>query len=134
MKYIIIGIVGLILGVVGAVIYIDGKTVVINPVGGEYNQNVFQKVATSSAMTIGTSSSDLIATSTNRIYLRITNTDANYVCLSLDSDKAAVNCQGIYLAASGGTYEMTGANLYTGAINAISNTAASVLTIVEATR
>ncbi len=104
------------------------------PIGAVYNQNSFRKVATSSAMSIGTTSSQLIATSTNRVYLRITNTDANYVCLSFDADKPAVDCQGIYLGASGGSYEISTDNLYKGAIRAISNTGASVITITEAVR
>ena len=129
LKYFIAGAIAVAL--IGG-IFALGKTEA--PTGAVYNQNEFRTVATSSQMSIGTSSTQLIATSTDRIYLRITNTDANYVCLSFDADKPAVDCEGIYLGASGGSYEITSDNLYKGAIQAIGNTAASSLTITEAVR
>lgn len=102
-------------------------------VGGAYNNNYFATVSTNTAVTAATSSTSILAKNASRTYARITNTDANFVCLSLAA-ATAVDCEGIYLAASGGTYEITPDNLYIGEIRAISNTASSVLTVTEAVK
>lgn len=104
---------------------------------GTNNINRFTRVATSSAISVGVTPTDntlLLATSTSRKYAIFVNTDANYVCLQFktsDSDPVATDCQGIYLAASGGTYEIDFSNLYAGPIFASSNTATSVVTVLE---
>ena len=97
---------------------------------GQLNQ-LGTSVATSGAINVTTASLQVSATNTARKYLAIVNTGSNYVCLNLNADKPAVDCGGIYLAANGGSYEINLDNLYTGAIQAIANTAAVKVTVVE---
>lgn len=99
-------------------------------IGGGINTPTFSKMATSSAITVGTSSTLIQATSSRQYYVFV-NDGSNVVYLSFNGDAAAVANSGIRLNASGGTYEMylDKGNLYTGTIRAIATVGASVVTV-----
>jgi hypothetical protein len=96
---------------------------------GSVEVNRITAYASSSAVTLGTSSTYVTATSTSRVYLKITNVGSNYVCLNFN-DKAAVDCEGVYLG-QGDSFVSSGENLYTGAIRGIANTGATAITFIE---
>lgn len=82
-------------------------------------------------MAVTTSSSQILASTTCSQYIALVNDGSNTIYLALDADKPAVANQGIRLNSSGGSFEMSAndANLYNGAIRAISTTGNSSLTI-----
>lgn len=136
-KELIIGL-AILLGVVGvAFVWFSNKP---EGIGGAFYGTDYSDTATSSKMIVGLNpaaiyakTTQLVATSSSRVYLAIVNTGTNYVCLNLDAS-IAQNCKGIYLAPSGGSFEINETNLYTGTITAIANSASTTVTIVEANR
>lgn len=98
--------------------------------GGSVDWPIFDKMATSSAITVGTSST-LVQATTTRQYMVIVNDGSNVVYLALNGDAPAIANSGIRLNASGGNYELTpeDANLYQGAIRAIAVGGSSVITV-----
>lgn len=92
-----------------------------SPSLGELNR--FTSV-TNTAVACGTSDAVVLATSTGRQYVAITNTSATPVYLALGA--AAVGSRGIYLGASGGAFEINQDNLFTGAIHCIASSTAIV--------
>lgn len=100
--------------------------------GTDFNVIDGADVSVSSSVAVQTSSTEVIGTSTSRTYLKIVNTGSNYVCLQMDNDREAVDCEGVYLAANGGAHEINSENLYTGAINAIASSSEAIITVYEA--
>ena len=70
------------------------------------------------------SSTQILTANTSREYVAITNTGSTILYLAFGND--AVSGNGIYLVASGGSYEMSGDNLYLGAIYGISSASLNV--------
>lgn len=97
---------------------------------GAYEPSTFQKMATSSAITVGETST-LIQATTTRQYMVIVNDGAYPVYLNLSADEPAVANSGIRLNASGGSYEIIkgDGNGYNGAIRAIAVGGSSVVTV-----
>jgi len=95
----------------------------------ESQSNLFLTVATSSGMTVTTSSSLVTASSTNRSYYVIVNDGSNTVYLQFN-DKDATVGSGIRLNANGGSYEINPDNLYRGAIRAIASGGSSNITVM----
>lgn len=108
------------------VVNVPDREVTLSGAGAE-----FYTVASSSAITVQTSSTLVTATSTARSYLAIVNDGSNVVYLNFD-DKAAVANSGVRLNANGGTLELNSENLYKGAIRAIASGGTSVITFLEA--
>lgn len=83
--------------------------------------------------TVGVASAAAVSAKTNRQYLCLVNTSANWIYLGFGSNAAVVG-SGVALAPNGGSYEMTSGsgNLHDLAINAIASAAASNLAIQEA--
>lgn len=80
---------------------------------------------TNTSVACGTSDTVVLATSTGRQYVAITNTSASApVYLALGA--AAVGSKGIYLGAAGGAFEINQDNLFTGAIHCIASSTAIV--------
>lgn len=99
-------------------------------VKGSIDYPSFDKMGTSSAITVGTGDT-LIQATTSRQYMVIVNDGSNVVYLALDGDTAAVANKGIRLNAAGGSYEIMAneANDYRGAIRAIAVGGSSVVTV-----
>lgn len=93
--------------------------------GGE---NIFFTVSTSSAVTVGITSTFLLATSTERQYCAIVNDGSNPIYLSFNDVPAVAN-SGLRLNASGGSFEIDSNNLYKGALRAIASGGTSVTTV-----
>ncbi len=85
--------------------------------------------STAGTATASASSTLALATNSNRIYALLINTGANDAWLALGTD--AVVGSGIYLKAGGGSYEITGANLYRGPINVITTSSTSNIATTE---
>jgi hypothetical protein len=83
---------------------------------------------TSASSTVTTTSSQVLATSTSRIYAAIVNDGSNSVYLSVGVN--AVAGKGILLTANGGSYEINDQNLITGGIYAITSTGSSNVTVL----
>lgn len=79
---------------------------------------------TNTSVACGTSDTLVLATSSGRQYVAITNTSATPVYLALGT--TAVGSNGIYLGASGGAFEINQDNLFTGAIHCIASSTAIV--------
>lgn len=93
--------------------------------------NRFEGVATSSQMTLAAATDTrILATSTSRAYVEITNDGATTVYLSFNSDKAAASQMGLTLNSSSTMKLLPGENLYSGSIRAIS-AGTPTLTITE---
>jgi len=92
--------------------------------------NSFSNMATSSRITVTTSSTDILASSTPRQYAAIVNDGSNVVYLNFNGATAVAN-SGLRLNANGGTFEITSENLYKGQITAIASGGSSVVTVVE---
>lgn len=96
----------------------------------------FATFATSSHMLVGLNPSltyrhtTVLLASSTRDYAAIVNTGSNYVCLNLGATPAK-NCEGIYLAPGGGSFEITRDNPFHGTITAIANSATTSVTVVE---
>ena len=87
--------------------------------------------AAPTAVAVGVASGVLVAANPDRRYLCLVNTSANIVSLGFGAP--AVLNSGVTLIGAGSSYEMTEANLYRGAINAIASGAASNVGVQEST-
>jgi hypothetical protein len=84
----------------------------------------------SSAVTVATATSTEVASANvSRKYLKVWNTDTNDVWCKFG--ETATTSEGIYIAASGGSYEVNLQNLFIGALNCYSDSATSTLTLIE---
>jgi len=68
---------------------------------------------------VTTASTQVLAANPNRLYARFQNISDTVIHLSLGG--TATTSLGVYLAASGGAYEINQNNRYTGAVSAISS-------------
>lgn len=85
---------------------------------------------TNTSTSVATSTTQVRAANSGRQYLLLVNdSTAKFYC-SLGTASATLT-SGIPLIASGGYYEITPDNLYTGAIQCIATSTAGTLTIVE---
>ena len=82
-----------------------------------------------STVEAATSSTAIVRANVGRQYLQVCNTDANDTYCAFG--ETAVATQGIFLDASGGCFTVNLDNLFIGAFNCISETAASTLSIIE---
>lgn len=81
-------------------------------------------------VTVGTATAELAATNNNRKYLRVTNLSNAAIYLGFGED--AVLNKGVYVAASGGIFEMNINNLTNEAVNAISSASSKSVAVQEA--
>lgn len=95
------------------------------------NRIKVSQVETDSFVEVATSSTEIMATSTARVYGAIVNSGSNGIFLSLDGGPA-VDSSGIYIAPNGGSYEITPENLFVGPVYGIATTSPSIITVVEA--
>lgn len=93
------------------------------------NVNHLYGTITTSNATVTTSTTAVVAANGWRKYCVLVNSGTNPVFLALGV--AAVADKGIYLAPSGGRYEINEQNLFTGAINGIAVGGDSNVTITE---
>ena len=100
---------------------------VVNKLGGID----LYRIASSSAITVTTTSGLLRATTSGSGYAAIVNDGANVVYLNF-GDRPAVLYSGLRLNANGGTFEINDENLYKGAIRAITASGNSTTTYFEA--
>lgn len=102
---------------------------------GDMGVNRFGYVSTSTSVAVGSDlQTTVLATSTARRYALIRNTGSNAVCLGLSDDRVApvgTFCNGIYLAASGGEWEIDETNLYFGPIVGRATTATTTVSVIE---
>jgi hypothetical protein len=96
------------------------------------SSQVFFYVASSTAETVTTSNTTVLATSTGRTWARIANNSANAISCIYKNGAPATVGTGFIIAASS-TFEMNqlAEPVYTGAVNCISNNAASATIYVE---
>ena len=89
-------------------------------------------VNTVSSVTLAVSTTTVLSANQNRQYALIMNDSDTVIYLHLNAPTTtnALN-EGIRLNASGGSYEISRDNLYTGAISATSTAASKVLTTIE---
>jgi len=87
-------------------------------------------ITNSSSSVDSTSKNPILAGNGSRYYAAIVNDGATGVYLNLTSATATART-GIYLAPTGGSFEITCADRYLGAITAITASGTSTLTIVE---
>ena len=80
-------------------------------------------------VTVGATSTSVIAANQDRTYLILTNDSNEVIYLGLDN--AAESNKGIRLAASGGSVTFAGETLFKGAVNAICASGSKVLSIQE---
>lgn len=85
--------------------------------------------STSGGVTVGSSSTAILAANPDRKSATIVNASDEVVYLQLGA--TAVSGQGIYLAASGGAFNIDKNNLFTGAINGICASGGKVVTVTE---
>ena len=90
--------------------------------------NTFTTITTTNA-TVGSSTTQILASNSNRIYAIIVNDSDETIYLAL-SDSAEMN-KGIRLGANGGTFEINNNKHFTGAINAICTSGSKNVTITE---
>jgi hypothetical protein len=90
--------------------------------------NYIQKMSTTSAMLVTTSSAQVLGTSTARTYAAFVNDGANPVYIQLTGNPAKVG-EGIRLNSNGGSYEINELNLDISSVSAISSGGNSSLTI-----
>lgn len=88
-------------------------------------------VATHSAPTAGVASGVILAANINRRYALLVNDSNTDVYLALGV-AAALNT-GIRINANGGSYELSGTNLWKGVINGISGVAGKIVLVTEGT-
>lgn len=86
---------------------------------------------TATEATASTTSATALAANDDRLYALFVN-DSNKV-MYLRLGETAIQHEGIYLAASGGSYEINWTNLYQGVVNVICEEAGKVLMITEGT-
>ncbi|MES2224993.1 MAG: hypothetical protein V4478_03325 [Patescibacteria group bacterium] len=96
---------------------------------GAANAPTLLKNATNTGVAVGVASAAILTTNTARQNAVIVNGGSNAVYLGFGT--AAVVGQGVYLAPSGGTYQINDQNLYIGAINGITSTQTSQVTALE---
>lgn len=84
---------------------------------------------TNSGVSVATSNTAVLAANESRKRVIIVNAGASAVWLSLGA--AAVVGQGIFLAAVGGSFEISPDELYCGAINGISTSGTIVVGVTE---
>lgn len=92
------------------------------------NAAFIPKMSTSTAVMALTSSTDILSSSTARVYAIIVNDGLTPVYLGLDGKVAVVDA-GIRLNASGGAYEINQLNNYLGTIRAIASGTPALLTV-----
>lgn len=85
--------------------------------------------ATNESVTVGTSTTAILAANGQRHYAAIINSGSYPVYLGIGAE--AVANKGIYLAPSGGSYEINEQNLFIGAINGIAVGGDSNVTVVH---
>lgn len=95
--------------------------------------NLFFSVGTSTAETVGTSNTQILATSTGRTWARIANTGGNAITCIYKNGAAATVTNGFIIAASS-TFEMNqlAEPVYTGGVSCISDTGSAASIYVEA--
>lgn len=91
--------------------------------------NHYQSAPSQTAISVGTSSTSVLAANSNRKKVILCNDSANIIYISFNG-AAALNT-GLRLNANGGTYIGDGGCIETGAITAISGTASSNLLVIE---
>lgn len=91
---------------------------------------IFYSVATSSAESVGTSNTRILATSTGRTWMKLSNNSAFPIFCAYRNGAPAANNQGFLIAAST-TYEMNQLDspVYTGAVNCIAQGGAATIWI-----
>lgn len=89
--------------------------------------------ASTTAFTLGNSSTRILATSTQRWYAIISNTGTSSVYLNINNDNAAADDTGILLTASS-TFTINKDNLWQGSVTAISPRGTDALTVTELRR
>lgn len=126
----------------GSTTVVTGNVTVVQPTGTNLHIVVDSGTITANAGTFATASNtrvsvdnsstvQLLAANANRKYAYIMNQTGNAMYLKLGA--SAVVAQGILLS-NGGMYEITGENLWTGTVNAISSSpTASSLDVFEGT-
>lgn len=87
--------------------------------------------ATNTSVTVGTSSTAVLAANTDRKILILVNASDEAIYISLSS--TAVQGDGIYLSPSGGALTLDLQGMYTGAVSAICASGSKELTVMEAT-
>ena len=92
------------------------------------NPNFIQTMSTVSFATVSTASTPILNASSGRVYAVFVNDGTVPIYLRLASGSAVAD-SGIRLNASGGSYEINPANLYVGAISAVTASGSAVLTI-----
>lgn len=85
---------------------------------------------TNTSTSVATSTTQVRAANSGRQYLLLVNDSTSKFYCNLSNATATIGA-GIPLFASGGYYEITPDNLYTGAIQCIATSTAGILTIVE---
>ena len=91
---------------------------------------LFDKTTTNDSVTIGTSTTEILAANANRLYALVVNNSSSSVYLALGVN--AVLNKGIRINANGGSYEIKTDNLFIGAINGISAAGSKNVTVIEA--
>lgn len=106
------------------------QNVLIRDVNGNVaGQSAGITTMTEAAVTVGVASGTALAANSSRVYALFINDSDTTIYLST-SAAAAVNT-GIRLNANGGSYEMTGLNLYKGIVRAIASGANKTLLVLE---
>lgn len=99
---------------------------------GDTDSIRFNSVNISTSKLVTTTSSQILATSSSRVYAAIVNDGANPIYLNLNGDKPATLYEGIRLNANGGVYEIiAGENGYFGGVQAITSTGTASTTVIE---
>ena len=83
----------------------------------------------STGPTVGASSGAVLAANANRVYASFVNDSNEDIYLAFG--EAAVLHKGVPVKASGGSYEITRANLFRGAVNGICASGGKVLCVTE---
>jgi hypothetical protein len=109
--------------------FVSSQSMPVAPKLGASGANSFSGAVTNTNAAVSGTSAQVLAGNGFRVYAAIVNDGANVVYLGLG--EAAVAGEGIRLNASGGSYEINSQNLYLGAVNAITTSGTSTLTVVE---
>lgn len=111
---------------------IDGRTYrpgLVDSSGRQIISGREPATLSNTGVSVGTSTTQVLASNANRLYAAIVNDSDNEIYLALGA--SAVLSRGILLNPNGGSFEITSVNPFTGVINAICAVAAQVLTVVE---
>jgi len=103
---------------------------VVAPRVGYSGWNSFS-TATNTTTTISSTGSQILALNQNRQYAVIVNDGSNTVYLWLKATSTGITPAGIRLNANGGSFEIGGQNTYLGAVQGVTLTGTSSLTVVE---